>query len=235
MNSFCFMRSIHRALLRNARWFGALCLALAPSLASPQALYTGTLVSNTDQPVFSSIPAVFAGQWLASPFLTGPAPAQLGSATLFERTFWVEGSFWVMVYSDNNGVPGALLPNGNLSGPAMPVGDAYQTYSATLPVFLDANTRYWIVAASDNPATHGGGYGWGWTNSREYTSDVGWSLFDYSAFTPDGGITWISTETAPGRNPLLLSISGTIIPEPGFLSLITPGLAFLLWKRRSRK
>jgi hypothetical protein len=223
------MKTNLRVLPQALNYCAALCLALATTpVAQAQALYTGSLVSNTDQPVFSSIPGVFAGQWLASPFQTGPDAARLDSITLLERTFWVDGSFWVMVYSDDNGLPDAVVSGGNLTGPAQPPGDAFLTYSATQPVLLDPNTRYWIVAASDNTAAAGGGYGWGWTASRNYTSPVGWSLYDYFVFTQDGGASWISTETASGRNPLLLGISGATIPEPGTpLIGLTLGLFFL--------
>src|SRR5438067_1066727 len=66
-----------------------------------------TLISNTDQPVLGGVPNVFASQWVAAPFVTGAAPAQLNSVTLYEWTFSSPtGSYFLSVYGDNKGLPG---------------------------------------------------------------------------------------------------------------------------------
>ena len=207
----------------------------APVSALP--FYSGSLVYNTNQPDFGSFPTVFAGQWLAQPFTTGADPALLNSVTIYEKTFYPDGNFWVSIYSDNSGVPGSVLTGGLLNGPSQPTGFSFQTYSATQAISITANTRYWIVAAGDGLALSGGAYGWGSAANNNYSSPVDWT-FGYWGFTFDSGATWNSTENyTPGR--LLTAISGTIVPEPPAAAMLLglPSLffAFLRNMRRDRQ
>lgn len=202
-----------------------LALSLSyPISAKAQAIYAGTLLYNTNQPAFGSFPSVFAGQWLAAPFRTGADSAQLDSVTIAERTFLADGSFWVSIYSDNNGLPGTVLSGGELSGPSMPQGWAFQTYSATQVLTLAPSTLYWIVAASDGLAQSGGAYGWAWAQNDNYASPVNWTSFNYEAFSSDQGGTWTSTS-----GPLMFAVNGVVVPEPSAMDLALLGSMILLY------
>jgi hypothetical protein len=212
----------------------SLLLYFVTSSAAP-ATVSVVLISNTNQPSFASPPVVFAGQWLAAPFVTGPSAARLDSISLpVDSGFGPTGTFWVTIYGDNAGLPGSPLAGGLLNGPSHPTS-AYQTYSALPSLVLAPTTKYWVVAASDDPATSGGAYDWWDVNTTNYTSNFGWTFFNYDAFTSNGGTTWISTETAETPHPLFLAINGAIIPEPSSLLLVPFGAAILFVHHHSRR
>jgi hypothetical protein len=187
-----------------------------------------TLISNADQPAsWSSIPNVYANQWVAAPFLTGANAAQLNSISLnvfTEIHFPPTGSFFVAIYSDDNGLPGQVLLNGNLNGPSQPL-DGFHTYTATEPLALAESTLYWVVASSDTrlPSAF---YGWYHSTTTTYTSAYDWTFFDHSAWGV-GGNTW----TTFNGNPLEMSIDGTIVPEPSFCVLVAVFGALILAKK----
>lgn len=205
-----------------------------PVFALP--IYSGTLVYNTNQPDFGSFPGVYAGQWMAQPFTTGANPALFNSATIYEKTFYPDGNFWLSIYSDNNGAPGSVLTGGLLNGASQPTGFSFQTYTATQAIPLTADTRYWIVAASDGLALSGGAYGWASAANNNYTSPVDWT-FGYWGFSQNSGETWsLSENFNPGR--LLTAINGSVVPEPSaavmlFASL--PALFTFAYRRRKQE
>jgi len=210
-------------------WLLAFVLVLASlRIVTAQTISAGSLIYNTNQPDYGSFPAVYAGQWLAAPFRTGTNPAQLTSITLYEKTFANDGSFWVSILADNNGLPGVALPGGGLSGSLTPQGFAFQTYSATQMLTLAPNTLYWVLAASDGPGTSGGAYGWAWAANSNYTSSVSWTFFGYEATTFNEGGTWNSTANYPTPLPLLLAINGVIVPEPSVSTFASLALVILL-------
>jgi uncharacterized repeat protein (TIGR01451 family) len=169
------------------------------------------LLSNLDQPDTPSPAAICGSIWVAAPFLTGDQPALLGSATLQVLKLGGSGTFRVMVYSDLNGLPRLPLPNGLLNGPTHPEGRV--TFYARGELPLAPNTRYWLVAMSDEPNCGGYGYGWYYTLSWDYSGYLGWELFHYGAYTTDAGATWVSTEGAAVPRPFYYEISGTVFPE----------------------
>jgi len=207
-------------------------LALCTS-ALGRPYYSDTLVYNTNQPGVGSFPGVFAGQWLAQPFTTGANPALFNSATIYEKTFYPDGYFWLSIYSDDNGAPGSVLKGGLLNGPSQPNGFLFLTYTATQAIPLTANTRYWIVAAGDGLALSGGAYGWAFAANNDYTSPVDWTL-GYWGFTQNSGATWsLSENFNPGR--LLTAIDGTIVPEPSAPALLIGFLPVLFACRNNRR
>lgn len=209
----------------------ALLMPAVPLPTVAQPLYSGTLVYNTNQPDFGSFPVVEAAQWLAMPFTTGANAALFNSATIYEKTFWPDGNFWVSIYSDNNGAPGTVLAGGLLNGPSQPTGFSFITYSATQEIPLAPTTRYWIVAASDSLATSGGAYGWAYAANNNYSSPVDWT-FGYEAFSSNGGSTWsLSQNYNPTR--LLTAINGSIVPEPSTAALLILSLPIFLRLRKS--
>jgi hypothetical protein len=52
-----------------------------------------------------------------------------------------DGSFWVSIYGDNGGLPGAMLPSGGLTGPATPQGAGYHWYTVPGGLMLAFDTR----------------------------------------------------------------------------------------------
>lgn len=184
-------------------------ISLAPDNASAASTL---LVSNLDQQPDDPSPAYICGSiWDAAPFVTGDQTTLLGSVTLPVVNIGSQGTFWVMVYSDNNGVPGVPVQNGILSGPAHPEGQV--TYYAMGEVRLAPNTRYWLAGVSDEPDSSSRGYGWYMTFSWDYTGYPGWELFHYGAYTTDAGVTWVSTEGAMIPRPFYFEITGTVLPE----------------------
>ena len=187
-------------------------LAAGISLAPADASAASTvLLSNLDQPDTPSPAAICGSIWVAAPFLTGDQPALLGAATLQVLKLGGSGTFRVMVYSDLNGLPGLPLPNGLLNGPTHPEGRV--TFYARGELPLAPNTRYWLVAMSDEPNCGGYGYGWYYTLSWNYAGYPGWELSHYGAYTTDAGATWVSTEGAMVPRPFFYEILGTVLPE----------------------
>ena len=165
-----------------------ICVLMA--MTSMSHVVAQPLVTNTDQAPVGVIPNIYSGSWIASPFLTGADPARLDSIALYEWTIVSfgppDGSFFVTVYGDNNGLPGPSLAGGGLNGPLGPQGAAYQTYTASPSLSLAPNTLYWVVASSDSGSSFNT-YGWAPAANSGYTSSVGWSLFDYFASSQDQG------------------------------------------------
>lgn len=217
------------------RFAGFLAVCAGAGQASGQALFTGTLVQNTNQPGFPSVPVVESNAWQAAPFVTGANASQLTSVSLDVQSYlWSGGNFWVMVYGDNDGVPGSMLAGGRLNGVSMPTSSGYLTYSATLPLNLAPDTRYWVVAASDY-ANINGNYGWSWCANTDYTSSVGWGLPPEAAWSPDEGATWNEYSATGEPGPLLLAVNGSIVPEPTVPALFSLGIAGMVLCRRWRR
>lgn len=194
------------------------------------------LISNTDQD-HGGIPSVLSGQWVAAPFLTGTSPTKLNSISLVEYTVGEPtGSFSVSIYGDNNGLPGSLLPNGGLTGPSMPQGASFLLldYTAPQPLMLSPNTKYWVVASSDNSSNEDT-YAWPSADTTSYTTSVGWQFFDKYARSANFGATWQSSGVgiADGYGPQLLAINGTVVPEPSTAVLLVIGrvVAFAVRRR----
>jgi hypothetical protein len=222
------MKTILLLSSRRPSIFAAMLLLAGLTRAAAQ-----SLISNTDQPGFGLFPTVFAGQWVAAPFRTGADPARLDSISLYEWTFadLPAGTFSVSIWGDQNGQPSAVLAGGGLSGPSVPLGAAFQSYTSAAGISLAANTEYWVVASSD-VADYSEAYTWGTANTTSYSSSFGWQFFDHYDWTPNHGTTWnVAEGTDYGNNfgPQLLAINGVIVPEPSSWTLLGLGtVGFLL-------
>ena len=186
-------------------WTSAICCGVH---ATP-------LIYNTNQVVQQgTYYAIYTGQSVAAPFVTGPSAASLDSVTFYEVSLNVPtGTFHLSIYSDNSGVPGSILPGGGLNGASNPLATGYLTYTTGGPLTLAATTHYWVVASSDAPGGFLNQYGWFQAPSSSFVSPVGWSYTAPSGashdFSLDHGSTWFDS---PGT--LLMAIDGTLVPEP---------------------
>jgi uncharacterized repeat protein (TIGR01451 family) len=172
------------------------------------------LLSNLAQPADEPSPASICGSvWDAAPFITGDQAALLSSVRLAATTLYGQGTFSVTVYSDKNGLPNVPVQNGLLNGPARPGGTGVPYYVPG-ELHLAPNTRYWLVASTDQPTCPSGmGYGWYMTSSWDYSGYAGWVLPHYGAYTMDAGVTWVSTEGAMIPSPFFFELSGTVLAE----------------------
>jgi uncharacterized repeat protein (TIGR01451 family) len=214
--------------IRRIRLFPAIFLSLLAagiSLAPNNAAAASTLLlSNLDrQPGDPSSAYICSSIWDAAPFVTGDQTTLLGSVTLPVLKLGGAGRFWVVVYADDNGVPGLPVQNGILNGPAHPGGQV--TYYATGELRLAPNTRYWLAGLSDEPLCSGWGYGWYMTMSWDYSGYPGWELPHYGAYSMDGGATWVSTESAMIPRPFYYEISGTVLADAGPALSVSDGTA----------
>jgi hypothetical protein len=192
--------------------------------AAASALYavptpTVTLLSNLDQPTQPSATVVGLNQFLAAPFITGESGSIFESVTIPLMAFASsQGDFRVSLHIDDAGLPGGTMADGVLSGDSGPRASSLYTYAAVADLFLNPNTRYWIVADSDF-ATPNANYGWYDTLSFDYSSVAGWQLPGHLASSHDAGATWRSNEDALIPRPLKFEVAGMIVPEPSSLAL----------------
>jgi hypothetical protein len=182
------------------------------------------LLSNLDQPGFQSPPVLGLNQFLAAPFITGSSPTVFNSATVqLGVSQLATGHVYFYLYSDASGLPASQLIGGALNGSASPKSAGTYLYSATDPILLSPNTRYWLVGSGDIGGPNFN-YAWYDTSSYSYSSSVGWQLPGYDAFSSDQGATWISTADAPIPSPLMFEIEGSVVPEPATGNLLGIGL-----------
>jgi hypothetical protein len=226
-----------------ARFAGRFCLCAAFNClllvaGSVNALSQVVLVSNLDQPGRPSPAFINTTYWDGVLFVTGDQPTLLNSVTLDVRGGDFAGSFYVTLYSDQNGVPGTPMAGGQLNGPTQPQDfSSFLTYSAAQPLSLAPNTPYWAVTSSTELGTDGQSYGMFYVSqlgSTTFTSDYGWQLPDTAVFSPDSGNSWISYTTVAPNNTFFLQVSGTVVPEPASVGLGLLGLFACVLRRRSR-
>ena len=184
------------------------------------------ILSNLAQPADEPSPASICGSvWDAAPFVTGDQAALLGSVRLAAVTLYGQGTSSVTVYSDKNGLPNVPVQNGVLNGPVRPGGTGVPYYIPD-ELRLAPNTRYWLVASTDQPTCPSGmGYGWYMTSSWGYSGYAGWVLPHYGAYTMDAGVTWVSTEGAMIPSPFFFELSGTVLSDALPALSISDGIA----------
>lgn len=209
-------------------------LICAAAAATLHATPTVTLLSNLDQPTQPSATVVGLNQFLAAPFITGESATAFEFVTMPLMAFASsQGKFQVSLHIDDAGLPGDLIIGGVLSGNNGPRASGLYTYAAVADLFLDPNTRYWVVAECDF-ATPNANYGWYDTLSFNYSSAAGWQLPGHLASSHDAGATWRTNEDALIPRPLKFEIAGTIIPEPSSLALAGLGTLALAMRTTRR-
>jgi len=199
----------HRALLAGAVALASL-LAAGPAGAAP--ITTSNLAESMDQTNWAA--------WQATSFTTDADFYLLDNVKLKLSLFEDGGTNQVFIYDDENGHPGSLLPNGELSGSFVGWPNV-STYTPTGDVSLAPNTTYWVINLSTlwsgGPEPH---IFWHLTASSAQSGP--WGIGTY-AFGPDGD-TWTDIPGYAG----MFSVSATPVsdvPEPATLTLA--GLAML--------
>lgn len=189
------------------------------------------LVSNYSSPPTTSFPSVNSGQSLAQAFTTGHQLSMIENIRVNFRIYGgMDGPIQLSIHEDLQGLPGSLLPGGQLIGmEPLPVGSSVNLDFTSEGIELEADSRYWVIASSEYPSVGGQTHGWHWTRNPIVTSAVGWNIVPGYAFSLNSGATW---NFGSDRPPLFMEISGEIIPEPTTISLLALGGLTLLHKRK---
>ena len=141
------------------------------------------------------------------------------------------GGFSVAVWSNNSGVPGAVISGGSLSGVSDPSSTGLFSYTASAAT-LSPSTTYWVVASV--PSGPGSVYQWTYAGSLTQNDTApGWSIDGQFAYRT--GSVWVAQDSLEA--PFMMSIEATAVPEPAEFASIA-GIAGLLgagWLRRRRQ
>ena len=204
----------------------AACLSLVGALALPATAEAQeiALVSNLGEsldawqnvnpPDFALGSVEIGEQRDAQRFTTGSNPAgyTLQSIVLNLRTNLGTGSVvQVAIHGHNSsGNPGTLLAV--LDNPADPIGDdagtaGNRTFSAPIPLSLDADTHYWVVVSNTTTITNAN-FDVSLTNSNNETTAHGFSIRNtYHVGTPG---SWLESVSE-----LRMEVRGTVVIPPG--------------------
>jgi len=209
--------------------------ALAAALVlgmSPDSEAT-VMVSNLDQPMFSSFPV--GAWWGGNQFITDNSASSFlldGVTIKMDTASATPGNFFVAIFSSAGDRPGTLLET--LSGSSNPAAAGNYSYTST-GLSLAPNTSYWVVAGVSSGGS--GGTGYNWVVSDETFSYSGpWVIpttDTHITSAPAGGTDW--NNFINDGYPRHFSVSATaVVPEPSVCVLVGFGAAALLLRLRKR-
>ena len=190
-----------------------------------------TLVSNIANPM-SEEDMFYQGSSLYQSFQTGSADATIQGIQLNFGYVGNASGVGVSIYSDVSGKAGAQLASFTPNGP--PGMMAYQSFGFSGSLNVNANTNYWVVLSATGGTDMDGNTPWGSMNYVAITGDgsqtglPGWTLGNSHYF--DFGSPSSPVEYA--GNPIQVAISGSAVPEPSSISLLSLGLVSLALRRR---
>ncbi len=178
-----------------------------------------TMVSNLGQ-TDSTLFTVEGSSWLAQRFVTdNSAPSfDLVSVVLQMGAPANTGSSITVALRESTGnQPGDFIQN--LSGPTTP-GAGDQTFTPSLPLTLNPNTSYWIVA---EVLAGTGSYSWVTTPTTSATGPWSISATDTKSYSTNFGTSWTNQDGHPYK------FSVNAVPEPTgvTLLLLAAGGAFI--------
>ncbi len=137
--------------------------------------------------------------WLALPFT---AKTDLHATTLAAAIGYISGTKKVNlgIYSDNDGIVGSVLPDGQVSTTDIPTdGQCCELTTVTLPgagVALTAGTQYWLVASPDNLNAPDFSGLWHFSNLAVSAYEQPEQFINWTSFDGD----WLAAEIT-GTNP----------------------------------
>lgn len=176
------------------------------------------LVSNYDSPQTTSFPTINSGQWLAQAFTTAAEPSSLMSIMVNLRIYEsMEGPVELSILEDVDGLPGEMLPGGELTGVNVQPGLRIDVVYESNGIPLASHSKYWVLASCDFPAVGGQSHGWNWTRQPMVTSNFAWDIPPGWANSFDLGQSWNFNADRP---PLFMEISGVLVPEPASVTLM---------------
>ena len=111
------------------------------------------LVSNFDSPPSNSFPVVSSDQSLAQAFTTGHLPSRVyGISVNFRIYEQMDGPIQFSIHEDLQGLPGALVPDGELPGiEPDSAGMSVNLDFISEGIELEADSSYWVIASdTDN-------------------------------------------------------------------------------------
>ena len=214
-------RVARRSLIGSARALAAAaCLCLVGALALPATAQAQeiALVSNIAESqggIANIYSPAFGEQRVAQRFTTGPNTAgyKLQSVVLNLGTNLGTGPVVHVAIHENNssGNPGTRLAV--LKNPADPIGDdtgtaGNRTFSASSPLSLVANTKYWVVVR--NAGTTSSGFDVSLTTSTNQTTTQGFSIWDTRLYQGTPG-SWVEVRSYSVR----MEVRGTVAIPPG--------------------
>ena len=190
-----------------------------------------TLVSNIANPM-SEEDMFYQGSSLYQAFQTGSADATIQGIQLNFGYVGNASGVGVSIYSDVSGKAGAQLASFTPNGP--PGMMAYQSFGFSGSLNVNANTNYWVVLSATGGTDADGNTPMSSLNYVAITGDgsqiglAGWTLGNSHYF--DFGSPSSPVEYA--GNPIQVAISGSAVPEPSSISLLSLGLVSLALRRR---
>jgi hypothetical protein len=170
---------------------------------------------------FENPSSVLPGKDLASPFTPSGNDFFLDQIEIAVRLEAGPNLLDVWIMSDNSNSPGSILESFDFAGDVPGSADIISKNSVSRPV-LNAGTKYWIALSTASGDPNNTSVDW-------YLTDP--EVLDTMAFrNPEGG-SWSAYTTTVSA----FRISGTPVPIPGAIWLLSSGLIGLIGLRRKFK
>jgi len=196
-------------------FFGGIALCLHPSPAAADVLFSDLKLPPDVYDDFGYGIGGGGQEWASLFAVTGVANVGYAVSQIDLALSYGSGpnSFFVSIAADQDGVPGALIPNSLLTIPAttgaccaalLTIADIQN------PILLTGQGEYFMVVAPTNNAT-----------GEWFKNDAGVEGEYVLNHTNNGGVDW-TNPAAPGEEFTLpaFDVIGSAVPEPSSLTLV---------------